>query len=156
MKRTSCKSVTKLDNGLIRKQYDLSMPRHRQRFAREVAVLERTNGCPFVPQLTAVNRSKGELTMTDCGTSLDRLPTAERDEYKRQLPAAMRELAAKWGVTRVCRSRLHRKRTVPSRNATVKDGRVAIIDFNGTRWRIDGQPVDPSSKAANHHRHRDS
>lgn len=135
----SCAGVAKLKSGHIRKRYDTSDPVHAERFAREVSLLTRLAGCSFVPQLVRVDQARGELLMTDCGTSLESLPLWERRRYERRLPALLREMHQKYGVMRMSHNQLKQKFDVPARNATVKNGQVFIIDLNGARWRV----VDP-------------
>lgn len=141
----SSKAVQKLEGGFIRKRYDPSKPLHRERFEREITLLEHIKGCEFVPQLVHVDRAKCELIMTDCGRSLDDVPIyRERQRLKRKIPTLLKRLRDEYGLVREHKGK--EQFIIPSRNATVKDGKVFIIDFNGSSWRI-VQNIRPTTPA---------
>src|SRR5438067_2272360 len=77
---SSSKSVERLAGvpTVIRKTYNPNKEIHMERYEREVALLTRVLGCPFVPQLLHVNRARSCLYMSDCGTSLDNVTIYRR------------------------------------------------------------------------------
>lgn len=136
--RWSCADVVKLKGGVVCKRYKLGNPVHKERFEREAKLLTHLAGCDFVPQVVKIDRELGEVHMTDCGTNLDNLAFWERRKYERRIPSLIRALFDRYGLMRVRRNGKQKFR-VPPRNATLRDGKVCIIDFNGSKWRLPGE-----------------
>lgn len=139
----SCRSVEKLEGGYIRKTYDLNRTMHQERYTRELKVMARLADCPFVPKIVAVDTSdpkRPQIYMTDCGKSVaNHTIFREQRRYAKKIPKLMKRLEDEYGLVYL----EHGKQTykLPLRNATVLDGRLHIIDFNGDHWKFIRSPL---------------
>ena len=100
--------------------------------------LERT---AFGARLHAAREAAG-LSQAQVADKLDITQAAyafwERRKYERRIPSLIRALFDRYGLMRVRRNGKQKFR-VPPRNATLRDGKVYIIDFNGSKWRLPGE-----------------
>ena len=91
-------------------------PKAEERFANEVRVLRHLedHGCAFVPQLIEADPAELRIVTTNCGSRVDHLDDARRDEIFAEL--------GKYGV---------RHDDAEMRNITYRqsDGRFCVIDF---------------------------
>jgi tRNA A-37 threonylcarbamoyl transferase component Bud32 len=91
-------------------------PKAEERFANEVRVLRHLEEreCPFVPRLLEADEKELRIVTTNCGSRVDHLDDARRDEIFAELE--------KYGV---------RHDDVDVRNVTYRqsDGRFCLIDF---------------------------
>ena len=108
--------------ALVRISYDGRVfktfrgPKAEERFANEVRVLRHLEamGCPFVPRLLEADPSQPRIVTTNCGSRVEHLDDARRDEIFAELES--------YGV---------RHDDVDVRNVTYRqsDGRFCVIDF---------------------------
>ncbi len=108
--------------ALVRISYDGRVfktfrgPKAEERFATEVQVLRHLEerGCPFVPRLLEADPEELRIVTTNCGTRVEHLDDARRDEIFAELE--------KYGV---------RHDDAEARNITYRqsDGRFCVIDF---------------------------
>lgn len=91
-------------------------PNARERFENEVRILRhlRERGCPFVPRLLVADSDKIRIITTNCGTRVEHLDDARRQE----LFAELEQFGVRHDDPDV--------RNVTYRNS---DGRFCLIDF---------------------------
>jgi hypothetical protein len=116
------RDVKDTQRALVRIAYDGRVyktfrgPQAEERFATEVRVLRHLEEreCPFVPRLLEVDTEQLRIVTSNCGTRVEHLDDARRDEIFSELE--------KYGV---------RHDDAEARNITYRqqDGRFCVIDF---------------------------
>jgi predicted Ser/Thr protein kinase len=121
-----------LPNGIVKKVYNRNNSLHIKRFNHELKIMQRLNGCDFVPQLLHADEKNTTLYMTHCGER----PTGNEPFLHREVDKLMRRLETEYGLVRV--ENIGRKQYGYSgiKNLTIRNGKLFIIDFGTGRWKI--------------------
>ena len=118
-----------LENGVVKKVYDLGKSSHKRRFEIEVSHLRHLQRCSFVPKLLSVDENKGEIYMTYCGTTPER--TKSNILENRRL---VKKLYKRWNLGRFSGKGKPVFKT-SLQNTAVMDGKMYLLDFGSSNWK---------------------
>jgi serine/threonine-protein kinase RIO1 len=128
------KGVVLLQNDIVVKSYDRHNKQQVQRFDKEVAILQRLQGCKYVPKLYDVDHRKKRLYMQFVGKNPSQPFT---QQIKDEVQKALLLFGEKYHVFRVKngKAKFTHKDLFPL-NVCEHNGQVYLIDFGSGLWQI--------------------
>lgn len=127
------KGVLLLEGGVVAKTYDKNSKQQVGRFDKEVAIMQRLQGCKYAPKLYKVDDVNKTLFMEYVGknVSLTR-------QHKRAVNKALRKIGEQYHVFRVKngKARYTYKDLFPANICVDDKGNVRLIDFGSSLWQI--------------------
>lgn len=128
------KYVWLLDDGTVKKAYNLKDRKQKIRFDNEVKYMKFLSECDIVPKLLKVDKKEGAIYMSYVGKTPKDTP-----ENRQWLKQTMKKLHKKWNLMR------HRNGKpnydVYMGNACVLNNKMYIIDFGSFHYKIVGPKV---------------
>jgi hypothetical protein len=129
-----------MERDVVLKSYPAILrPLFKRNFKRELAILERLVGCPFAPQLLAVDHKKLRLWITYCGPHAPANP----DTIRVAEPLYAR-ISSQWGVHHKFGPKQIQHVKLRGRvlnNITMHNNAIYLIDFAGPAWSITPKPT---------------
>lgn len=124
-------SVELLEGNIVKKKIWKYFPMQLKAFRQEVLLLKHLRGCPFVPQLLYVDKKNTTIYMTYCGKKIKKT-----DESMKQISDILHALSEKWGVSRIDKNGKQIFQLGTTKNATILNKKLFIIDFGSHQWQI--------------------